>query len=138
METKKQQLWTISDLSDEFGLSQRAIRFYENKGLLNPQRLGVNRVYNYQDKARLKLILRGKRLGFSLDDIREFIALYDAALDPEQQEQLHYLLKLVQSRLQQLKKQQEDLIATISELGSIEQECLFHINQAGQARKPAP
>ncbi|HPE60950.1 MAG: MerR family DNA-binding transcriptional regulator [Thiothrix sp.] len=138
MEIEKQPFWSISDLSDEFGLSQRAIRFYENKGLLTPRRLGANRVYNYQDKARLKLILRGKRLGFSLDDIREFIALYDVALDPDQQEQLHYLLKMVQSRLQQLKKQQEDLIATISELGSIEQECLFHINQAGQARKPAP
>ena len=70
------KLWTISELADELNVTTRTIRFYEDKDLLRPQRLGANRVFNYQDRARLHLILRGKRLGFSLEEIREFIELY--------------------------------------------------------------
>ena len=71
-------LFTIGELSAAFALSPRAIRFYEDQGLLSPERVGTQRVYTRRDRARLQLILRGKRLGFSLADIREFLDLYDA------------------------------------------------------------
>jgi DNA-binding transcriptional MerR regulator len=71
-------LYSIADLAREFGISTRAIRFYESKGLIAPERLGATRVFRRRDRARLILILRGKRLGFSLRDISDYLALYDA------------------------------------------------------------
>ena len=122
------QLWTISELADDLGVTTRTIRFYEDKGLLNPQRIGANRVYSYRDRARLQLVLRGKRLGFSLTEISEYIELYDAELDPQRQEQLHYLLERVRARRQELLRQQEDLMQMLQELNGIEAECLGHLN----------
>ena len=72
------KLYSITELAEEFDITPRAIRFYETKCLLSPQRAGATRVYNYRDRARLMLVLRGKRLGFSLEDIKEYIDLYDA------------------------------------------------------------
>ncbi|WP_020558671.1 MerR family transcriptional regulator [Thiofilum flexile] len=118
MQTK---LWTISELASELGMTTRAIRFYEDKGLLTPQRVGVNRVYNYQDRARLKLALRGKRLGFSLGEIREFLELYQ--LDMTKVPQMQFLLTRVQDKTNQLRRQQEDLAAMLQELEALEVEC---------------
>ena len=84
------KLWTISELANELNVTTRTIRFYEDKDLLRPQRLGANRVFNYQDRARLHLILRGKRLGFSLEEIKEFIELYKTEVNPSQREQIEY------------------------------------------------
>lgn len=123
----QQKLWTISELADEYQISARAIRFYEDKGLLEPQRVGANRVYSYKDHARLKLVLRGKRLGFSLEEIREFIGLYNSELGPEQTEQLQFLLKNVQDKVSVLKQQQLDLAMTLDELMHIETECLSRL-----------
>ena len=123
----QQKLWTISELADEFHISTRAIRFYEDKGLLDPQRAGTNRVYSYKDRARLKLVLRGKRLGFSLEEIREFIGLYNTDLDPDKKGQLQFLLKNVQEKVSVLKQQQLDLAMTLEELMTIEQECLSRL-----------
>lgn len=123
----KDKLWTISELGDEFGVTTRTIRFYEDKKLLLPQRVGANRVYNYRDKARLQLILRGKRLGFSLNEIKEYIDLYDAKLDPMRNEQLSYLSEVVAKRVDELTEQLTDLQEMIGELSSIQQECQAHM-----------
>lgn len=124
----QQKLWTISELAETYQISARTIRFYEDKGLLEPQRAGANRVYSYKDHARLKLILRGKRLGFSLEEIREFIGLYNTDLDPEQTGQLQFLLKNVQEKVSVLKQQQLDLAMTLEELTKIESECLHRLD----------
>lgn len=130
MPSNQNKLWTISELANELGMTARAIRFYEDKGLLNPQRVGPNRVYNYQDRARLKLALRGKRLGFSLDEIREFLDLYQA--DMTKSTQLQYLLHQVKKKTAVLRRQQEDITAMLHELESIESECLQHLDQASE------
>ena len=77
-EPEGRELYAIADLAREFGISTRAIRFYESKGLLHPERVGGSRIFRRRDRARLILILRGKRLGFSLRDIAEYLSLYDA------------------------------------------------------------
>jgi DNA-binding transcriptional MerR regulator len=125
----QQKLWTISELADEYEISARTIRFYEDKGLLAPQRVGANRVYSYKDHARLKLILRGKRLGFSLEEIKEFIGLYNTDVDPEQTAQLQFLLKNVQAKVSVLKQQQLDLALTLDELMQLETECLSNLEK---------
>jgi len=111
------ELYAITELAREFGISTRAIRFYESKGLLAPERVGGTRVFRRRDRARLQLILRGKRLGFSLKDISEYLSLYDA--DSTQLTQTEHLLKLVNERLDLLEQQKNDLEVTITELGEI-------------------
>jgi DNA-binding transcriptional MerR regulator len=112
-----EQLYTVNQLAEELGITPRALRFYEVKGLLAPNRVGNNRVYTKRDRARLKLILRGKRLGFSLAEIREYLDLYNVNGGVEQQKNL---LKRVQKRLKDLAQQREDLEATVQELHDIE------------------
>lgn len=109
-----EKTFTITDLSHEFKVTARAIRFYEDKGLLHPSRQGMNRVYTKRDRARLILILRGKRLGFSLAEIREMINLYD--LGDGQTEQLRVTLKRSVDRLKALEAQRRDIDAAIDEL----------------------
>ncbi len=109
-----EKTFTITDLSHEFKVTARAIRFYEDKGLLHPSRQGMNRVYTKRDRARLILILRGKRLGFSLAEIREMINLYD--LGDGQSEQLRVTLKRSADRLKALEAQRRDVDAAIDEL----------------------
>ncbi|MBP7063597.1 MerR family DNA-binding transcriptional regulator [Ferrovibrio sp.] len=109
-----EKTFTITDLSHEFKVTARAIRFYEDKGLLHPSRQGMNRVYTKRDRARLILILRGKRLGFSLAEIREMINLYD--LGDGQTEQLRVTLKRSVDRLKALEAQRRDIDAAIGEL----------------------
>jgi DNA-binding transcriptional MerR regulator len=99
--------FTITDLAGEFNVTPRAIRFYEDKKLLRPVRQGLNRVYSRRDRARLMLILRGKRLGFSLSEIREMLDLYD--LGDGQVEQLRMTLKRSRERLTVLESQRRDI-----------------------------
>lgn len=122
-----EKLMTITELGGELGLTPRAIRFYESKGLLNPARIGSNRVYNYRDRARLKLIVRAKRLGFSLNDIAEYLDLYRA--DPEQLEQRHLLVAKVRERIAVLEQQKIDLITTLGELYEIERQALDQLQE---------
>jgi DNA-binding transcriptional MerR regulator len=110
-----QDLFSIADLSREFGISTRAIRFYESKGLISPERLGSTRVFRRRDRARLILILRGKRLGFSLRDISDYLALYDA----DRGQQVNLLAGKVDERLKLLEQQLLDLQTTIAELREI-------------------
>lgn len=106
--------YTITDLAHEFKVTARAIRFYEDKGLLHPSRQGMMRVYTKRDRARLLLILRGKRLGFSLAEIREMIDLYD--LGDGRVEQLTLTLKRSRERLAALETQREDIEEAITQL----------------------
>ncbi len=113
--------YSISDLAQEFNLTTRAIRFYEDEGLLQPGRSGRRRVYTARDRVRLKLILRGKRLGFSLSDVRAIIEMYD--LDAGETGQLRYFLNQIQERREALKQQRSDIDLTLRELDEIESQC---------------
>jgi DNA-binding transcriptional MerR regulator len=124
-------LFTITDLARELGVTTRAIRFYEAKGLIEPRRAGVNRVYGVRDRARLLLILRGKRLGFSLAEIHEYLDLYDA--DPTHQKQLVRLLAGARQRIDELESQRRDLELTLEELRDIEKQVLDAMRRAGLA-----
>ncbi|MBK8085565.1 MAG: MerR family transcriptional regulator [Devosia sp.] len=115
-ESENRDLFAIADLAREFGISTRAIRFYEAKGLLNPERVGGTRVFRRRDRARLMLILRGKRLGFSLRDISDYLSLYDAQ---SRTAQVSLLIGKVDERLQLLERQLGDLQTTITELREI-------------------
>ena len=110
-------LYSIGDLAAEFELSHRAIRFYEDHGLLAPQRIGGNRVYGARDRARLQLIQRGKRLGFALAEIKELLDLYD--VDPEHIEQLRATLARGRARIAELERQQQEIALTLAELRAI-------------------
>jgi DNA-binding transcriptional MerR regulator len=114
-EVDNKDLFAIADLAKEFGISTRAIRFYESKGLLAPERVGATRIFRRRDRARLILILRGKRLGFSLRDISDYLSLYDA----DRSQQVHLLADKVENRLVSLERQLHDLETTIAELREI-------------------
>lgn len=116
-EPESRELYAIADLASEFGISTRAIRFYEAKGLIKPERVGGTRIFRKRDRARLILILRGKRLGFSLRDISEYLSLYDA--DRTQTAQVRLLVDKVDERLASLERQLDDLGTTIAELRQI-------------------
>jgi DNA-binding transcriptional MerR regulator len=114
-------LFSIGELSREFGVTTRTIRFYEDQGLLSPTRNGQNRIYQARDRVRLKLILRGKRLGFSLKEINKLIALYDA---PEGEAgQLRSFIEKIRARRSDLLVQKEDIEHVMDELDSLEQRC---------------
>lgn len=117
IEPDQRDLFAIADLAREFGISTRAIRFYEAKGLLTPDRVGGTRIFRRRDRARLILILRGKRLGFSLRDISEYLSLYDA--DRSGTAQTELLVRKVDERLDLLERQMADLRTTLAELGEI-------------------
>ncbi len=123
--TQPTKLYTISELADELDVTPRAIRFYEDKGLLSPQRAGMTRVYTHRDRGRLILILRGKRLGFSLREIREWLALYEA--DPDQVTQMQALSEKIADRLRELEQQQVDLEETLIELRRIQDQVQAHL-----------
>ena len=118
---------TVTELARELGITPRAIRFYETKGLVNPHRAGTTRIYTHRERGRLQLILRGKRLGFSLTDIGEYLDLYDA--DPAQHDQILLLLDKVNIRVEALKAQKDDLDATLSELTSVRDQALAALDQ---------
>ena len=109
-----EKTYTITDLAHEFKVTARASGFYEDKGLLHPSRNGMMRVYAKRDRARLQLILRGKRLGFSLSEIREMIDLYD--LGDNRIEQLTLTLKRSRERLSALELQRKDIEDAIIQL----------------------
>jgi len=129
-DSEEVRLFSIGDLAGEFAVSPRAIRFYEDQGLLKPQRIGGNRVYTHRDRARLILVLRGKHLGFSLADIKEMLDLY--SVDPEHLEQLRVALSKGRRRIAELERQQAEITEALNELKEIEATIVSRI--AGRLR----
>jgi DNA-binding transcriptional MerR regulator len=129
-ETKQEggALLTVTELASALGVTPRAIRLYESKGLITPARAGSNRVYGRRDQARMKLILRGKRLGFSLRDIKTFLDLYDA--DPTHRTQLERVVEAVRERRRKLEEQQTALTQTLRDLQELEQQALDALESA--------
>jgi len=128
--------YLIGELAREFGLTARSIRFYEDEGLLAPARAGTSRIYTHRDRARLVLICRGKRLGFSVREIKDFLDLYDAA-DPRREEQMRFLKSRCADRIGALERQLADVRRTLDELRTIEgriDEHLAGLAAAGSAR----
>lgn len=111
-------LYSVSQLAKELRITPRAFRFYEDKGLISPQRVGKTRVYTHRDKVRMILILRGKRMGFSLREIKEFLDLY--VVDHTQVEQMQHLLKKVRERIALLEDQLQAVQTSLQELRDME------------------
>jgi DNA-binding transcriptional MerR regulator len=121
--------YTISELAREFGVTTRTIRFYEDQRLLSPQREGTNRIFSQRDRVRLKLALRGKRLGFSLAEIRDLFELYDISRD--EKKQLEEFLARLERRRVRLEQQREDIEVMLNEV-------TFFANQCRQLLKDKP
>ena len=113
--------YKIAELAREFAITTRTIRHYEEEGLLNPGRQGVNRVFSSRDRVRLKLALRGKRLGFSLQEIKELFELYDMAKD--ERRQLETFLDKLESRKTLLEQQREDIEVLLEEVSFFATQC---------------
>src|SRR5205807_5417170 len=116
-ETERSE-FSISELAHEFSITPRAIRFYEDQGLISPRRDGQRRIYTPRDRTRLKLTLRGKRLGLTLSEIRELIDMYEPGRD--QRPQLQRFLTVLESHKASLQQQQADIEAQLSEIGAFE------------------
>lgn len=133
--------YSISELAREFAVTPRTIRFYEDQDLIAPLREGQRRIYRPRDRVRLKLILRGKRLGFALKEIAEIIDLYDAPQG--EAKQLHTLLERIAARRAELEAKRADVEAALSHLDGVAAECRARLSaldddDAGQTRKRRP
>lgn len=130
------QLYTVTQLGAELGITVRTLHFYEAQGLIMPRRAGNTRVYSQRDRARMILILRGKQLGFSIKEIKEYIELYD--IDPSHGQQTRALLKTVRNRMQKLEEQRRALEQTLAELRHIEEQCEGALEVLGTPEVSAP
>ncbi|GAA2098475.1 MerR family DNA-binding transcriptional regulator [Microlunatus panaciterrae] len=113
--------WSIGELAAEFDTTLRTIRFYEDKGLISPERVGTARVFHPRDRVRLQLILRGKRLGFSLDEIATIVDMYDSS--PGERGQLEFLISDIRQRKAALEQKRQDLEEALAELDELELRC---------------
>lgn len=128
---EQRQHFAIGELADELEITTRTIRFYEAKGLISPERAGTTRIYTRRDRARLQLILRGKNLGFSLEDIAHYLDLYDS--DPSQLTQTRMLLERIERTIADLQQKRSDIERTLKELKEIRAECQEHLKKQGNA-----
>lgn len=127
--------YSIADLAREFDVTPRAIRFYEDKGLLSPTRDGLRRIYAPRDRVRLKLILRGKRLGLTLREIQEIIDLYDA--EPTGEAQLRKLIEGCRRSRATLHQQMDDIRITLEEIDAVEVQCQRLLDEGLQKARKA-
>ncbi len=119
--TQPAAIFAISDLAREFGITPRTIRFWEDQGILAPEREGNKRVFNRRDRARLKMALRGKRLGLSLAEIKDLIGMYESTED--ETPQLLECLRVMEKRRAALEQQREDIEAMLAEISQFETLC---------------
>jgi DNA-binding transcriptional MerR regulator len=129
------RVYTITELAQEFDVTPRAIRFYEDMGLISPARSGRNRVYAQRDRTRLKLTLRGKRLGLSLQEIKQLVDMYDSPSDTTPQ--LQAFLQVLAEHRRQLEQQREDLELTLGEITQHEARCRSLLTAATRRRTGA-
>jgi DNA-binding transcriptional MerR regulator len=121
--------WTITELAEDYDLTLRTIRHYEEVGLLTPERRGTVRVFHNRDRVRLALILRGKRLGFSLEEIAKIVNMYDE--QPGEAGQLHYLLEQIDVRRRELEQRRRDIEETLADLDEVEHRCREDLRRLG-------
>jgi DNA-binding transcriptional MerR regulator len=119
--TEQPVTWTIAQIAEEFGVTHRSVRHYEEQGLITPERRGTQRIFHPRDRVRLGLILRGKRLGFELSEIRRIVDMYDQA--PGESGQLRYLLAQIGQRRAELEQRRHDIEVTLGELDVVEGRC---------------
>jgi len=130
--------WTIAETAAEFGVTHRTIRFYEDQGLIRPERRGTQRFFHPRDRVRLGLVLRGKRLGFDLAQIRRIVDMYDE--EPGETGQLRYLLERIADRRAELEQRRRDLETTLAELDDVERRCRVALDtlEAGRSATTVP
>ena len=129
------QALSIAEFAEAFGVTPRTLRFYEQKGILKPVRRGRTRLYSERDKTRLKLTLRGKRLGFSLNECINIINMYDSSPAAENLQLLHLCQKIREHRVQLLSKM-KDIEETLSAMDSVEEQCLAQLLMNTSTDKP--
>ena len=132
IKNENESTYSIGELSREFDITPRSIRFYEEQGLLSPKRTGQNRVYDNKDRVRLKLILRGKRLGFSLAEIKTLFEMYDS--NPNSAVQLDAMLAMTQQKRAVLNQQLEDIQMLMNELDEVEARCREELAELKQGK----
>jgi DNA-binding transcriptional MerR regulator len=125
--SSREQSYSISELAKEFAITTRTIRFYESRGLISPKRIGTTRCYSKRDRARLVLILRGRNLGFTVEDVSQYLALYDA--DPEQLAQTRLLLGKVTAAIEDLETKRQDIERSLADLSEIRSRCEAHLKK---------
>ncbi len=113
--------WTIAEIAEEFGITHRTVRYYESEGLISPERRGTIRVFHPRDRVRLGLVLRGRRIGFQLEEIRKIVDMYDDV--PGESGQLDYLLTQIDDRRQDLQRRRADIDAALTTLCELEHRC---------------
>jgi DNA-binding transcriptional MerR regulator len=123
-----ERTWTVGELADDLGVTTRTLRFYEAQGLISPARSGTNRVYGQRDRARMRLILRGRRFGMSLAECREIVDMYDGAASSERR-QLTKLLARLEEIGVDLRRRQADLRRTLAEVDDVAQQCRSRLAQ---------
>jgi len=128
--TREARTWTVGELAGDLGVTTRTLRFYEAEGLIAPQRQGANRVYDTRDRTRLKLILRGRRFGMTLAEIREIVDMYDGAASSERR-QLEKLLDRLAEIEADLRARQADLRRTLGEVGDVAKQCRARLAELG-------
>jgi DNA-binding transcriptional MerR regulator len=126
--TEEGRTFTVRELADELGVTTRTLRFYDAEGLVSPRRDGTNRVYSQRDRARLRLILRGRRFGMSVAECREIVDMYDGAASSERR-QLEVLLGRLDDIAADLRARQLDLRRTLSEIGDVAEQCRTRLSE---------
>ena len=126
--TPAERTWTVGELADDLGVTTRTLRFYEAEGLIAPARAGANRVYGPRDRARLRLILRGRRFGMTLAECREIVDMYDGA-ETSEQRQLTTLLSRLDDIAEDLRRRRDDLDGTLAEVAEVADSCRRRLAQ---------